>query len=77
MAHCDSYVAGQCTAGACLAEGWIPDGLGNAVDWLEHAQARGYATTDVPTVNAVAIYNDANQYDYTYGHCAVEQQVAS
>jgi surface antigen len=77
MARCSSYTAGNCTRGACLAEGWIPDDLGNAVQWLERARAKGFATTDVPTVNAVAVWVDANRYNVPYGHCGIVMAVAS
>jgi surface antigen len=77
VARCDRYYAGQCTRGACLAEGWIPDGLGNANQWLERAAAQGFTTTDVPTVNAVAVWNDASRYNAEFGHCGVVMAVAS
>jgi surface antigen len=77
MARCSSYTAGNCTAGACYAEGWIPEGLGNANQWLERAAAKGFATSDVPTVNAVAVFNDSVLYNYIFGHCAVVEAVAS
>jgi len=77
VARCDRYYAGQCTRGACLAEGWIPDGLGNANQWLERAAAQGFATSDVPTVNAVAVWNDAGRYNAEFGHCGIVMAVAS
>src|SRR5438270_13361936 len=77
MARCDSYDAGECTKGACIAEGWIPDHLGNANQWLDRAAAQGFAITDVPTVNAVAVFEDAGIYNAQFGHDAIVQQVAS
>lgn len=77
MARCSSYTAGNCTRGACLAEGWIPEGLGNANQWLQRAQARGLPTSDVPTVNAVAVFQDDRRYNATFGHCGIVQAVTS
>jgi surface antigen len=77
VARCSSYTPGNCTAGACYAEGWIPEGLGNANEWLGKAEAQGFTTSDVPTVNAVAVFTDATRYNATYGHCAIVEAVAS
>lgn len=77
MARCDSYDYGECTRGACQEEPWVPDGLGNANQWLARARALGYLISDVPTIDAIAVFNDARLYDPTYGHVAAVRAVYS
>ena len=77
MARCDSYDAGECTWGACALEGWVPEWLGNANQWLTNAAGKGLVTTGYPMVNAVAVYADARLYDADFGHCAVVIAVQS
>ena len=75
--RCASYTFGQCTFGACRWAGWVPEGLGNANQWWERAGARGYARTQVPTVGALAIFQDERRYNAAFGHCGVVIAVAS
>lgn len=74
MARCDSYDFGECTAGACAAASWIPDGLGNGGEWSANAPAHGIMVTDVPTVGAVVSYCPGDGYS-PFGHCALVTQV--
>lgn len=71
MARCDSYDKGECTWGACFAEAWVPEDLGDADLWLQRASQRGYVVSGQPTVDAIAVYSDAHLYDASFGHCAV------
>lgn len=69
MAHCDSYYPGQCTAGACQLNSWIPDGLGNGGQWAAKAAARGYVVTMTPTAPSVVCYCAGDGYS-EFGHVA-------
>jgi hypothetical protein len=75
VARCDTYDAGECTWGACELADWVPERLGNANQWLDRARAKGYVTSDQPTLGAVAVFNDASLYDPDFGHCAVVYDV--
>lgn len=70
MARCDTYAPGQCTAGACEAAGWVPDGLGNGGQWAANAPSHGLQVTMVPTVGAVVSYCPGDGYS-EFGHCGV------
>ena len=48
---------------------------GNAGDWLTNAQARGVATTGLPSVGAIAVYRPGGTYS-VYGHVAIVIAVA-
>lgn len=74
MARCDSYVAGQCTAGACQQNPWVEDGWGNGGEWAASAAADGFTVTGVPTVGAVVCYAEGNGYS-AFGHVATVTQV--
>lgn len=74
MARCDSYVDGQCTRGACLLADWVPDGWGNAIDWLGHAQAQGFGWGETPTVGAIVVYFGGALYSQL-GHLALVEAV--
>lgn len=65
--RCDSYAPGNCTAGACQENPWIPDGLHDGGDWAINAALRGFAVTSVPTVGAVVSYCRGNGYSQ-FGH---------
>lgn len=69
MAHCDSYDPGQCTAGACQLNSWIPDGLGNGGEWAANAGAYGLAVTMTPTAPSVVCYCAGDGYS-EFGHVA-------
>lgn len=70
MARCDSYVFGECTWGACEAQGWVPEGLGDAWMWLADAQNLGFNTSQLPTTNAVVVYGQGHGYS-SFGHCGI------
>lgn len=70
MARCDSYYFGECTWGACEYASWVPEGLGNAWQWLMNAQNQGFATSQLPVPGAVVVYGSAAGYSQ-YGHCGV------
>jgi len=67
MARCDSYAFGNCTAGACQENPWIPEGLGDGGDWAFNAPAHGLAVTMNPTVGAVVSYCRGHGYS-EFGH---------
>lgn len=69
MARCGSYAFGNCTYGVCQDDSWVPEDLGDGGDWAEHAAARGYQITMVPTIGAVCSYCRGNGYSQ-YGHVA-------
>lgn len=74
LAALATYVWGQCTYGVALLASWIPGGLGDAKDWLANAQAKGFATTNIPTVGSVAVYGAGHGYS-TFGHVAAVEAV--
>jgi len=74
MARCDSYYFGQCTYGACIDAGWIPDDLGNGGDWARNAPALGLQVTDIPTISAAVSYCPGDGYS-EFGHCGIVTQV--
>ncbi len=43
---------------------------GNAADWLANAQAQGVATSDVPAVGAIAVFEPGGAYS-ALGHVAI------
>lgn len=55
----NTYTPGNCTWGVKEWRPDVPNGLGNATDWLYNAQSMGMATGSVPRVGAVG---------WTYGH---------
>ena len=65
----DTFPYGQCTYWAALNHrvSWS----GNAGEWLANAAAQGVATTDVPSVGAIAVWPPGTGYDARYGHGAV------
>ena len=64
---------GQCTWWA--AHNRLVTWNGNAGDWLANAQARGVATTGLPSVGAIAVYRPGGTYS-VYGHVAIVVAVA-
>lgn len=56
MARCYSYVVGECTWGACELAPWLPEGLGDADQWLVRAAADGLQLTSLPTTGAVVAF---------------------
>lgn len=56
VASLASYAYGQCTYYVASVLSWIPAGLGNAVDWIDNAQAKGLPTSDTPQAGAVVVY---------------------
>lgn len=69
MGRCDSYAGGNCTAGACQENPWVPDDLGDGGDWAFNAHERGFQVTRVPTVGAVVCYCRGDGYS-VFGHVA-------
>lgn len=82
MSSASCYAYGNCTAGVAALLPWIPCGLGNAVQWLGNAKARGLPTGPSPRVGAVVVYENwppgcASDCIYDgYGHVAVVVAVA-
>ena len=64
----DRFPFGQCTWWAAYNRR-VTWG-GNAGDWLVNAQALGVATTDYPSVGAIAVYRPGGDYS-NYGHVAI------
>ena len=64
----DRFPFGQCTWWAAYNRR-VTWG-GNAGDWLVNAQAQGVATTDYPSVGAIAVYRRGGDYS-SYGHVAI------
>jgi len=64
---------GQCTWWA--AHNRLVTWNGNARDWLANAQARGVATTGLPSVGAIVVYRPGGTYS-AYGHVAIVVAVA-
>ena len=64
----DAFPFGQCTWWAAYnhAVSWG----GNAADWLTNAQAQGAATSDVPSVGAIAVFEPGGAYS-VLGHVAI------
>ena len=69
-----SYIWGQCTAFVAQTLGWIPAGLGNAGDWVNNAQIKGYAISNTPVAGSAVVYSPGGGYS-PYGHVAVVEQV--
>lgn len=76
MARCDSYLFGECTWYACTQSSFIPEGLGNATDWLADARAQGLRIGSVPVAGAVVVYAAGGGYS-EFGHVGVVRQVYS
>ena len=68
MARCDSYIFGECTWGACDESPWVPEGLGNAWQWLADAQNLGFNTSQLPATGAIVVYGMGGGYS-SFGHC--------
>jgi len=67
MGRCDSYAPGNCTAGACQDNPWVPDGLGDGGDWAANALARGLVVVMTPTPGSVVCYCRGDGYS-EFGH---------
>lgn len=74
MARCDSYLFGECTYYVCETSPWIPEGLGNATDWLADARSLGLQVGSQPQVGAVAVYAAGAGYS-EFGHVALVRSV--
>lgn len=74
MPRCDSYYLGECTWGACELAGWVPEGLGNAGDWLANAISRGMPVSDGAQLGSVVVYGRGDGYS-AYGHCGVVRAI--
>lgn len=74
MAHCGSYVFGECTYGACNESSWVPEGLGDGGDWAANAPSFGLHVTMIPTVGAIVSYCRGDGYS-PFGHCGRVLQV--
>ncbi|HEV8053976.1 MAG TPA: CHAP domain-containing protein [Candidatus Limnocylindrales bacterium] len=64
----DRFPFGQCTWWAAYNRRVTWNG--NAGDWLSNAQAEGIATSDVPSIGAIAVYRPGGDYS-VYGHVAI------
>src|SRR5438067_11113668 len=64
----DRFPFGQCTWWAAYNRR-VTWG-GNAGDWLVNAQAQGVATSDYPSVGAIAVFRPGGDYS-SYGHVAI------
>jgi surface antigen len=65
----DEFPFGQCTLWAAYNRRVTWNG--NAADWIANARAQGVATTDAPSVGAIAVYAPGGTYHPLYGHVAV------
>jgi len=65
----DAFPFGQCTWWAAYNRRVTWNG--NAAEWLVNAQAQGVATSDMPSVGAIAVYAPGGGYHLLYGHVAV------
>lgn len=74
--RCDTYAVGNCTAGVCQDDQWIPEDLGDAGDWAANAAARGFTVTMIPTVGAVVCYGRGDGYSQ-FGHVGEVLQVGA
>jgi hypothetical protein len=69
MSECATYAPGNCTAGACEENPWIPEGLGDGGDWAANAAARGFQVVDTPVAGSVVSYCRGDGYS-PFGHVA-------
>ena len=65
----DRFPYGQCTWWSAYNRDVTWNG--NAGDWLANARAQGVATSDEPSVGAIAVYRPGGGYNNLYGHVAV------
>lgn len=70
-----SYFVGQCTYYVAKALDWVPAGLGNANQWLDNAQTKGFHTSGTPAPGDVVVYNGPGYSQY--GHVGVVEKVFS
>ena len=70
----DGFPFGQCTWWAAYNRHVTWNG--NAGDWLANASAQGVATSDTPTVGAIAVYRPGGHYS-VYGHVAIVSAVSA
>ena len=70
MAENNTYVSGQCTWWCKNQAPWIPNGLGNAAEWLTNARNQGFQTSQKPQVGAIAIWGPGIDPPLGFGHCA-------
>lgn len=70
MAEPNNYASGQCTWWCKNQASWVPNGWGNAAEWLTNAKAQGYQTSSNPQVGAIAIWGPGVDPPFGYGHCA-------
>jgi surface antigen len=75
MSRCDTYAPGNCTAGACEDNPWIPEGLGDGGDWAANAAARGFQVLAYPVIGSVVCYCRGDGYS-AFGHVASVVDVA-
>jgi len=75
MSRCDTYAPGNCTAGACSENPWLPEGLGDGGDWAANAAARGFQVVADPRVGSVVSYCRGDGYS-PFGHVASVVDVA-
>lgn len=72
MSNEAAYIWGMCTYGVAKWAPWVPRGLGNAIDWLSNAQAKGLETSSTPHPGDVAVYGRSYGPD---GHVALVEEV--
>src|SRR5438552_5082541 len=70
----DRFPFGQCTWWAAYNRR-VTWG-GNAGDWLVNARAQGVATSDYPSIGAIAVYRPGGDYS-SYGHVAIVIRVSA
>lgn len=75
MSNEGSYVLYQCTWWVAKTLAWVPGGLGNAYEWYQKAQAKGYSTGDTPMVGAVAVWDSNLPGSGGFGHVAAVQSI--
>lgn len=74
MAKCDSYDFGQCTWYVCSELSWVPEGLGNAADWLANGIAAGLQSANFAIRGSVVVFGAGNGYS-DFGHVAIVDAV--
>lgn len=73
----NTYPWGQCTWYARARGGAKVNGLGNAIQWLGRARARGLATGSTPRVGAIAVFAPGVQGASSLGHLGYVEKVYS
>jgi surface antigen len=56
----NTYSAGYCTWGVKNWVSWVPNGWGNAYEWVASARSQGFTISNIPKVGDVAAENGRN-----------------